>query len=166
MFFTIIAYITTGNVLTAEKVSPLLFHFAIVDITINKSILKMTEKNCLGCLLQVFVCTTIYQNIGMVLNIDFPKGLAQLGIFLITISRFQNFLLLEEFKASGPPQLKSNQKSSISLRNVSVDLSKNPVLSNVTLKFGSSSGLVAIVGSVGSGKVCVCSHFGWKVRFY
>ena len=93
------------------------------------------------------------------MTLFFPFAISQLGETRVSITRIQDFLLLEEREEQGGGRIiakkEENQPVSLALENVTGKWRKDEneeTLTNINLNLKMGQ-LVAIIGPVGSGKV-------------
>lgn len=114
----------------------------------------------------VFVVSQFYSSLRVMMTLHLPQGMAEIGELNISIRRIQNMLLYDEIKAentkatnkknaeNGDISLKTANETGVQLVNATakwaVESSDN-TLTDINLKIGKQE-LVAVIGSVGSGK--------------
>lgn len=103
----------------------------------------------------VFVITSFYNSLRQVMTNQLPQGMALLAELNVSIRRIQNFLENEDVKGNEDSTMENaEEQKGVFIKNVTAkwdySISDN-TLSNINVEF-SKGQLVAIVGSVGSGK--------------
>ena len=89
------------------------------------------------------------------MTLFFPFAISQLGETRVSITRIQDFLLLEEREEQGGGRTIAQKEDTVALENVTGKWKKDEnedTLTNINLNLKSGQ-LVAIIGPVGSGKV-------------
>jgi len=107
---------------------------------------------------KAFLCLSMFNTVRLSMTLFFPFAISQLGETRVSISRIQNFLLLQERddQEGGRTvnQIKDNKSDTVLLEKVTgkwnMDESED-TLTNINLSLKSGQ-LVAIIGPVGSGK--------------
>ena len=108
---------------------------------------------------KAFLCLSMFNTVRLSMTLFFPFAISQLGETRVSITRIQDFLLLEEREEQSGgriiAQKEENQPDTVALENVTGKWKKDEnedTLTNINLNLKSGQ-LVAIIGPVGSGKV-------------
>nr|BAN21406.1 ATP-dependent bile acid permease [Riptortus pedestris] len=107
---------------------------------------------------KAFVLTAFFNVLQLSVADYFPLGASQISEFLISLKRIENFLLVESNDVPTEKGPESNSEVSVMLSNVYAKWSNEgtQILSNISLEVNQRE-LVAIIGSVGSGKSSLLS---------
>ncbi|CAH1235672.1 unnamed protein product [Diabrotica balteata] len=97
----------------------------------------------------IFFITVHYENIVLFFGFLLPNSVGTFAEFSVVIKRINRVLIAEELKQEDQSKL-NNVKPYVELKNVTVCIGKEEVLSNVSFK--ADSGLTLVTGKVGSSK--------------
>ena len=108
---------------------------------------------------KAFLCLSMFNTVRLSMTLFFPFAISQLGETKVSITRIQDFLLLEEREEQGGGRIinqrEENKPDTVVLENVTGKWKKDEnedTLKNINLNLKTGQ-LVAIIGPVGSGKV-------------
>ena len=102
----------------------------------------------------------MFNTVRLSMTLFFPFGISQLGETRVSVNRIQDFLMMEEREDQDRGRTvntnNDDKTDTVTLENVTGKWNKDEnedTLSNINMNMKSGE-LIAIVGPVGSGKVC------------
>ena len=109
---------------------------------------------------KAFLCLSMFNTVRLSMTLFFPFAISQLGETRVSVKRIQDFLLLEEREDQGGGRTvtanNDGKADTVTLDKVTGKWNKDEnedTLSNINMNMKSGQ-LIAIIGPVGSGKVC------------
>ena len=123
---------------------------------------KLLNKFCCQVLTaeKAFLSLSMFNTVRLSMTLFFPFAISQLGETRVSVNRIQDFLLMEERDDQGGGRSitanEDGESETVTLEKVSGKWNKDEnedTLTNIDLSLKSGQ-LIAIIGPVGSGKVC------------
>lgn len=118
---------------------------------------------------KAFLCLSMFNTVRLSMTLFFPFAISQLGETRVSISRIQDFLLLQEREDQEGGRTifekNDNQTETVTLEKVTGKWNKDEnedTLTNINLNLKSGQ-LIAIIGPVGSGKVGFSARINYRI---